>query len=521
MPKEFRMWLDDKYWLNAARWVYRLADLYCRILTVEALQGLSPRCVPLEFSHILSLDQAYVIAMPKDDVDHLSLPWIRALRSFHVVDADDVFAIFTTKPISGVPELDPEIAAEKLSYLWDKVDRVISGREIRANRIDASLSTVKPGEPYCLLINACLTENVGDKLLASAAREIIERARPELGLVVADPDIDRTLIANAALVAIGPGGVLYDLHCDDELEINFQNIANYFRNGYIANEYGRPLCVIGLGRQSRFISRSTTKFVKGAIAEAMFLSLRDSETAQLIVKEFGFNNPIVVTPDCCVTFCDEIREIARRPTERRIVAICGNFDANALIEALGGCGSRVRIVLQALEDVSWFQRNEPLLRGGLPDLELADVHGGPKEGFLEAVASADALVTSRFHGMMVGLIAGIDTVVVGASNDKRQRVVKALKNRSRIEFIDAQETAEPFFRTAVASVANSGRRDPANAAFEKSDVYPIRDLLVWTAKTAPLIKTPVDCGNGPADQSAFVTISPKQVEGKPSTQSLI
>ena len=93
-----------------------------------------------------------------------------------------------------------------------------------------------------LIVNACLANNAGEALLGASAQEVIRQAWPDLRCIIADPDIDRTLVANASLVAIGPGGMLYDLIGHEEVALNFQNVANYFRFGYLRGIQPTAVC---------------------------------------------------------------------------------------------------------------------------------------------------------------------------------------------------------------------------------------------------------------------------------------
>jgi len=489
------MWFKDKYWISAAEWAVRLAERCDYVLAPKPMQQLTPRCLPLEFSSILSHKHTYGLVCPKDSVFRLSLSWLEAIRTFKVIYADDVFAVMSTGEIPGVGLADEEEISRNLPYLWSKVDDVLKKKQARKNRVDEALTTAGPVDPYCLIINACLAGNAGEVLLAEAAREVIQQARPDLRCIVADPDIDRTLVAGASLVVIGPGGMLYDLVDHEELALDFQNVANYFRHCYIAREYNRPVCLLGIAQQARVISRTTLKYVRGAISDALFINTRDTESASVFIQRLGFENPVCVTPDVAVVFSDKIREMARRPTERRTIAVCGVFGVGTLVSAFSNFDGRVRLILQGKEDVAWFQQNEHALRNDIPNVEVVDVTSvgqgpsgsGGAEPFLEAVATTDGLLTSRFHAMMIALIAGIDTLVSGIANDKRHRVCVSIGSPPWVHFIDAMVEREEELLARAARVVAFGRRDPQRGCFDSSELDSIRQLLRVGADQSPAL----------------------------------
>jgi hypothetical protein len=483
------MWFEDKAWRSAAQWVIRLAGRCDYVLAPQPLQGLAPRCLPLEFAYCIPHELSCAIIVPKDEVDRLSLVWLRRLKSFQLIFVDDVFAVFSTVSLDDLPDPEQKAIVQETPYLWNRVDAVLAGLPIRKNFVDSSLTTAEPGDPYCLIVNACLTGNAGDKTMAAAAGELLARARPDLRCVVADPDVDRSLIAGASLVVLGPGGMLYDLIDHAELAIDFQNIANYFRLGYIARDYRRPFCVLGFAQQSKIVSRTTLDFVGGAISDAMFVTTRDSESAKLFIGGLNFHHPLLVTPDVSVIFSKEIRDISCEPTARRCVAICGSFGARIILDAMRGFADEVRFVLQAEEDAAWFTQHEKQLRAEIPGMTVVDVRTSEPKSFFRAVASADTVITTRFHTMMIGIMAGIDTVVLGVANDKRHRVCAALAEERWIKFVHSDVTSADSLQSIISNAVQAGQRQPSRGIFNHTRVDEICRLLQLAAMQALPVAT--------------------------------
>src|SRR5262249_9641844 len=156
---------------------------------------------------------------------------------------------------------------------------------------------------------------------------------------------------------------------------------------------------LGIAQQSRIVSRATVDFVRGAISDALFVATRDSESAKLFIESLEFRHPAVVTPDVCVTFSEHIRAVASQQSGSRSAVICGSFGIQGLLAALEGCTGEVRIVLQGEEDASWFAQHEKQLRAGISGISVADVRTSGPKAFFQAVATGDAIVTTRFHTM--------------------------------------------------------------------------------------------------------------------------
>ena len=207
---------------------------------------------------------------------------------------------------------------------------------------------------------------------------------------------------------------------------------------------------------------------------AILPNTRDTKSASAFIQRLGFENPVCVTPDVAVVFSDKIREMARRPTEQRTIAVCGVFGVGTLVSAFSNFDGRVRLILQGKEDVAWFQQNEHALRNDIPNVEVVNVTAvgqgpsgsGGAQPFLEAVATTDGLLTSRFHAMMIALIAGIDTLVSGVANDKRHRVCVSIGSPPWVHFIDAMVEREEELLARAARVVAFGRRDPQRGCFD-------------------------------------------------------
>lgn len=412
------MWLDDSFWLRASRFVMSLPASVRYILAPAELNHVRSECVPFSFSYLLNKHDC-VIVLPKDDVDLLPLEWIQQRHCWEALYVDEVFAAFrfAGDPRGGAAQ------SEHLPYLYDRANKVAEGISVRPSRLDTPLSDpIGDGRPYAVMAAASMTGNGGDRLIASAGVRLLKQAWPHLSIVVADGNPDRTLVANASAVVIGPGGMLYDL---DRTRIDLMNLANWFRYGHLAAEYEIPLFALGLGHQS-MVSELGWDFVTGSLATARFVTTRDRETASLLVRRLKC--PVEALPDLSVLFSDEIRAFASGARTADVLTICGDFRhvtsiAECLSPILSRTNFKLRFVVQANEDQEAWEVHgealEALLPSGIERVDCRDVD--PME-FCRAIATSAAVITTRFHGMKVALIAGVDVLTLTNPGDKRERV---------------------------------------------------------------------------------------------------
>ena len=223
-------------------------------------------------------------------------------------------------------------------------------------------------------------------------------------------------------MVIGPGGMLYDL---DRTRIDLMNLGNWFRYGHLAAEYGVPLFALGLGHQS-MVSEIGWDFVTQSLATARLAVTRDRETASLLVQRLTC--PVKALPDLSVLFDEEIRDLASSARSGTVLTLCGDFRhvvnvAECLSPILRGKDINLRFVVQANEDQEgWEVHRENLKALQSPGIEVVDCRNADPMEFCRAIATSDVLITTRFHGMKVALMAGVDVLTLTHPGDKRERV---------------------------------------------------------------------------------------------------
>ncbi|MDH7797503.1 MULTISPECIES: polysaccharide pyruvyl transferase family protein [unclassified Beijerinckia] len=470
-------WLSDPKWINAAKLIYHFSDRCKFVFTIEPLCRLRKNCLPLAFGHLFSVgDQdSYAVVAPKDDIDKLPLAWIKDLEKLHVHFADDVFFAATNLQMSSTISTAYDIRGE-MEYGYSRRSKILNGIRVRRDRL-LDDATLPHDTPYCLIINAALTDNAGDVLLAQSAIRLITEAAPHLHCIVADPEIDRVTVANASLIVIGPGGILYDLDDHDRLAVNHSNIAAYFRFAFMAYEYGVPFGLLGIGSPAPILSSYSRHFLREALRHAKFFHLRDPRSLATVSDAFSVKAPTIVTPDVSIAFQEEVRAAARNRADRKVLIACGSFNLDTVAEVAHKCHLDLRIVVQATEDAHWLEANRDKLNSLMLSAEIVDVRGAPLSEFIDAVATGDCVLSARFHAMMVGIMAELPTVAVGVHNDKRHRVKQDLGEYANLTFINSHETTDEEFVVLCCERFLGEANPDATARFSAKDLAPLRELL--------------------------------------------
>lgn len=479
------MWLDDEYWLRAAKFIVTLPSHYHYVLAPAEMNHLRMNCLPAAFAYILDPKDT-VLVLPKDDIDLLPLPWIKSLRQWEVIYADEVFAALKW---SGSP-FHTGANHPHLPYLYSRADKVLAGQGVRKSNIDTPLSDDIAGRPYAIVAVASTTGNGGERLIAAAAIRLLRKAWPDLAVIVTDGNVDRPLVAGASAIVIGPGGMLYDFA---RTRLDLMNLANWFRFGHLAAEYGVPLYLLGVGHQGMH-SPIGWKFVAEALATARLAATRDRDTAQMLAGRLSC--PVEALPDLSVLFADDIRAMAEAAPERseRVVSLCGDYRhvagvTECLSEVLKAAGPfALRVVIQANEDFeAWEVHREGLTRLFGASLEVFDCRESDPADFCRTIATSDVVLTTRFHGMMVSLMAGIDLLVLTTPGDKRERVREEIGQHPWVRFaprVSDLRTLAP----AICDLVIHARREPQRGIrFDTTRLYRLADMLAaCNAATPPL-----------------------------------
>ncbi len=135
---------------------------------------------------------------------------------------------------------------------------------------------------------------------------------------------------------------------------------------------------------------------------------------------------------------------------------------------------------------AWFTRQRAALREADPAVACHDLREAAPDAFIGAIAACDAIVTTRFHGMLLGLMAGVPLLVFAQPGDKRSRALADLPPGMRHPAVlDPATCTGAEVAAAVTRLVSEAGRHPTPA--------PWRDLeTVWRHRWVHALATPVD-----------------------------
>lgn len=332
---------------------------------------------------------------------------------------------------------------EELKTALDKAEdryrTVMMSRYVRlANHIRNFCRGVRGGhvEPSRFIMhNAADCDNLGDDLLIKCAQEYFAAhiAGATFQLSTREPKISQ---ARADVVMVGPGGLIYDF---DEA-----NVDNYCEAIEHANHLRKPIYLIGIGTQN-VTKRSSLLKYKNALNYATFLNVRDQTDADFLLKNgLVDSKKLIVTadyaflrgfahhrrkgnnghPKLLLSFADwQLGAVNYNRIEAGLDAAVDNYK-NYAIRNIRKLTDRydVTILAQAREDKELAKLIHAESTARLVVYEL-------NKNFDEVIRlynEADIVISSRYHGFILGVTSGALTIPVVLPGSKTDRLVDGM-----------------------------------------------------------------------------------------------
>lgn len=459
-------WHADRYWVEAAEVASAFSQRHSHLFGPPEFVPFVERMLPLEYSECC--DDVTFFVCVKDDVDMLSSRVIARLDEFTCVFASSVFVAFSSLPEDRERRASSEAIDRHLPSFFSRVDDLRSGRPLRRSLIYARSPHREfnaPAGRRVLVVNANGMGNFGDDLLAHATARLCLEVMPEAQVVVADPSLDRSLIAAADHIVFGGGGVLYEFTRSSILA-DLRNISNYFKFGYYAREYGSTFTMLGLGHQQpyeRLITAAAPRFIRGALQSASAVSTRDRKTTALLNALIGDVCRVETLEDLAFSYL-VIREPREGPVRRVSLAgwrIARHAGFVPLVQFLHKKGCSLRLIVQANEDPGLVTRFRSEC-AGIP-FEALDIRALPIDEGIARLGDTDALITSRFHSFVMGLAAGVPVLAIDQPTGKSHRLTERLFG-DKAERILSLMSDGPERLVALAAILVSGEGPRADAS---------------------------------------------------------
>ena len=432
----------DPYWAAAAEAALRALDEADHVLVPAEFLELDPRFAPLEFAWGLEGEARLAWCCSKDDVDRVA-PWLldeRLDHSFYTW-SNEVFVLGAAFRWRRPPDAESK---RHLTAWFERVEQYRRGVEARPSNERAV--SAAGGDRRVLVIGASAMGNVGDDLLAAVLTEMLAAEGADVHL--AGPDIDPLRVAAYDAVVVGGGGLVY---ASRNGQNETQNVANYLKFGPIARRCGVPAALIGVGDQDHAggVERNplTKRFVAAALAQFDHVTARDAQSGDFLARHGA------VGPKVGSDLLFRWRERARgavKPTavQPGRVAFAGELfrfrtiaDGFADGGPLAACAedADIDVLVMSDDDVEHAQRMQQVLTKAGASAAVVDLRDRDFAALVFLFASYSAVVTTRFHGLVIAALAEVPVLALDVKDGKCARLLRSV-DAARSLVVDGEAT---------------------------------------------------------------------------------
>lgn len=437
----------DSYWEAAANAALRALREAEYVLVPAEFLPLDPRFAPLEYSWGLEGIEKLAWCCSKDDVDRLA-PWLLdgayGKAAVFYSWANEVFVLGGNfrwkKRIS-------EANRQHLAAWFERVEQYRRGVPSRPcserawDALDADVLRNESSAPRSrvLIVGASGMGNVGDDLLANVLAEICTDAGAEAYL--SGPAIDPLRVAGYDAVIVGGGGLVYARR--DGLN-EAQNLANYLKFAAIGRKFNVRTALIGVGDQEQRTATEplalgchplTERFARSCLAAFEFVTTRDAESTELLTR---FGARVTATgPDLLFHWTDRARAAVKPTTIQpgRIAVIGELYRHTAFAAGLGEGDGPLAMELQdrdfdvlimSNDDLPHAERAQKALQSAGATVALVDLRSHDFDSLIFLFASYSGAITTRFHGLVLAMLADVPVLALDGANGKSARLLRNL-----------------------------------------------------------------------------------------------
>jgi polysaccharide pyruvyl transferase WcaK-like protein len=427
-------WEDDAFWVAACEAALRAADEAELVLVPTEFLDRSPRFAFLEYSWAIEPGVRRVAwCCPKDDADRLA-PWVHAAHGdrARLRWANEVFVLESNFAWS---EPHSRSSVQHWSSWAQRIKRYRKGVASRPAAFRIAAEGTGRDAFRVLVVGASGMGNVGDDLIAEVVAELLQ-AHCGARVALSGPDVDLMHLRQFDAVIVGGGGLIYDRRAQT---CEAQNLVNYLKFGYAAPHFGIPVLMLGIGDQQDGPDPEAgswrAEFIAGSLRNFGLATTRDPESADLL-RRWGLRD---VRPGCDLLFArtaraaKAVRPVARQPVR---LAIGGELGGVAALQAVLAdectdtlaelAGQDVDLLVMSDDDIAHLAFAEVrLVRAGVTTSRV-DLRGKAFDVLVYTMASYDALITTRFHGLVMAALCGVPVLAFSAETGKVARLLRRM-----------------------------------------------------------------------------------------------
>ncbi|WP_250462453.1 polysaccharide pyruvyl transferase family protein [Microbulbifer litoralis] len=426
----------DKMWLQAKSFVDGLG-ITGRILAPFEFSEYYPELEPVQFSYFKNVDEYEVVVLNKAQIDRYDDSFVDSVQdSFVYAFGNSVFNVYVKDGVTSCPDLNHKYRRLSVEHVIKRAVKYQRGFPL-LHKIKSKLTNKTP---TILVVSASKFGNAGDDAITESAVKILEKSFKGAYIRLARPPFRRCDVDGADIVALGGGGVLYD-SC-------FNNAMNYCDYLFYAKSRGKRTLGIGLGTQGIKSARGREMY-RHALGGCELLVVRNKRDEEVLVEDCGVETEVCTTNDIVFSFGKKFsKQKLGKPRKRLRVAVSlldskNLLAANAMKRYREGCNESIDFLCKK-HDVCFVVQSKD-------DLELYDKYVseygakvitydyGNTRKFIDFYKTVDLSVTSRFHGYIFSLLAGVPVISVGSNAGKIDRLIKAAIPSGKFGYIPLRD----------------------------------------------------------------------------------
>lgn len=452
----------DQYWKAALMAALDLLPFVDAIYAPNKFFPFSRKFLPLEFS-LLRKSMKVGFCVQKDLLHCLDPGLLEAVSTpEQVVYSNEVFVVGCTTPPQEVRWIyhENDMHREYLR-LRDAALSGLSGRNSTSFwRIDRGTSDYK-----VLVVGATGMGNIGDDLIAMSLGGHIRSAIPGCSIYFSDFRISRSDLEDFDLIVVGGGGIVYVSQFGDN---DSDNLANYFKIPLWARELSIPCLILGVGVQGRAdqFSRNpiASEFLGTSIEAATSIVVRDQLSRSILAPLT--ENQITVLPDPVFSYADQLPHFQSAYDQGGLhsIAFIGEIFAERLsffnqpLRNYGDSiirlleGHDIRYFVMSNDDLSHADRVLSFFASKNVECRVHDLRTSSPQDLLHLFHGMSGIVTTRFHGLVLSIIAGCPALSIDLSSGKHSRLIADYLPSMRRNVIDETLDSEGVVERLVTLV---------------------------------------------------------------------
>jgi len=394
----------------------------------------SRKFYPLEFSQI-SHGDSVGFCVRKDLLYKIGPQLLLQIDSPHqVIYLNDVFVVCCINP------------PKSIEWFYSVQERYNEYMELRESALIGSLGRhttqywyieKKEAKKRILVIGASNMGNIGDDLIALSIGKHLRNAKSDCAISFSDFNVSKADLNDFDLVIVGGGGIVYSMGRAENNET--ENLANYFKFPYWANDLSIPCVIVGVGIPENpdhlFRDPYVIEFLTKALSYVSAIIVRDNLSK--ITLEAITKKQVILLPDLVFSYAREypyyqsVNDIIKSNSIAFIGEIFSKkltFFNNLLTSYFDDDykmfkGKDIYYIVMSNDDECHKEQFITLLASKGIECYIHDIRTASIYDALNIFKNMSGVITTRFHGLVLSIISGCPAITVDISYGKNSRLI--------------------------------------------------------------------------------------------------